>query len=58
MLSEAIAKKEDRVTAEQMREEVSAMLKVCFEGSVEENGEALRLVLPEGQVFDIRVREA
>ena len=58
MMSELCVKTEERVTAEQMRGEVAAMLKVCFEGSVGEVGDVLRLVLPEGQSFDISVRES
>lgn len=58
MLLNNCAKTEDGVSLDRMRGEVAAMLRVCFEGSVEENGDCLRLVLPEGPAFDIFVREA
>lgn len=49
MLLNNCAKTEDGVSLDRMRGEVAAMLRVCFEGSVEENGDCLRLVLPRGR---------
>lgn len=46
------------VSVEEMQNEVAAMLRVCFEGSVEENGDKLRIVLPDGSAFDVFVRQA
>lgn len=46
------------VSVEEMQNEVAAMLRVCFEGSVEESGDKLRIVLPDGSVFDVFVRQA
>lgn len=46
------------VSVEEMQNEVAAMLRVCFEGSVEERGDKLRIVLPDGSAFDVFVRQA
>lgn len=46
------------VSVEEMQNEVAAMLRVCFEGSVEESDDKLRIVLPDGSAFDVFVRKA
>lgn len=46
MLLNYCGKEENKVSLEQMREEVLAMLKVCFEGEAAEEGERIRLILP------------
>lgn len=51
MLLNYCSKEENKVSLEQMREEVLAMLKVCFEGEAAEEGERIRLILPDGKPF-------
>ncbi len=46
------------VSVEEMQNEMAAMLRVCFEGSVEESDDKLRIVLPDGSAFDVFVRKA
>ena len=46
------------VSVEVMQNEMAAMLRVCFEGSVEESDDKLRIVLPDGSAFDVFVRQA
>ena len=40
-----------------MRDEVLAMLHVCFEGEVERTGDQLRVILPDGSAFAVYVCE-
>ena len=53
MLLNYCGKEENKVSLEQMREEVLAMLKVCFEGEAAEEGERIRLILPDGKAFSV-----
>lgn len=46
MLLNYCSKKEEKVSLEEMRDEVLAMLHVCFEGEVERTGDQLRVILP------------
>lgn len=57
MLLNCCSKKEDKVSLEQMRDEVLAMLHVCFEGEVERSGDQLRVILPDGSAFAVYVCE-
>ena len=57
MLLNYCDKEENKVSLEQMREEVLAMLKVCFVGEAAEEGEKIRLILPDGKAFSVYVSE-
>lgn len=57
MLLNYCGKEENKVSLEQMREEVLAMLKVCFEGEAAEEGERICLILPDGKAFSVYVSE-
>lgn len=58
MLLNYCGKEENKVSLEQMREEVLAMLKVCFEGEAAEEGERIRLIPAwTGKAFSVYVSE-
>lgn len=57
MLLNRCGKKEDKVSLEQIQDEVLAMLRVCFEGEAERNGDRFRVILPDGSAFAVYVRE-
>ncbi len=57
MLLNYCAKTKEKITLNQIRDEVLAMLKVCFEGETEEAGDKLKLVLPDGSAFAVYVCE-
>ena len=44
------------IELEGFRQEVAAMLKVCFEGKVKELGEAVRITFSGGEAFDVSVK--
>ena len=47
----------ETVTLECMKEEIKAMLTVCFEGKVFEEEAQICMVLPGGQRFKVSVNE-
>ena len=47
---------EEKIAAEELAEELEAMLKVCFEGEVNNCGDAVCIMLPNGQKFLIECR--
>ena len=51
MVSNYCGKDEGKLSLEEMRGEVLAMLKVCFEGEAVAEGDKLRLILPEGRSY-------
>ena len=57
MVSNYCGKDEGKLSLEEMRGEVLAMLKVCFEGEAVAEGGKLRLILPEGRSFTVTVSE-
>ena len=47
---------EEKIAAEELAEELEAMLKVCFEGEVSHSGDEVCIQLPNGQKFSIECR--
>lgn len=54
MISNYLSSTSEKET-ELMRDEIKAMLRVCFEGEVEQHGDKIRLILPDGKAYALYV---
>ena len=45
------------ISVRELKEEVIAIISVCFEGEVVDLGDRVGLILPNGQCFSFRIEE-
>lgn len=57
MISDYSGKRQEKISAEQLRNELFAMLRICFNAKTRREGDKIRIVLSDGSDFSLSVYE-